>query len=304
MQFWVSKDSEVPVREQLAAQIRLAILSQELKPGQKLPSTRELARRYSIHSNTVSAAYRDLTIQGWVEMRSGAGIFVRRFRQEFLVDAQLGLDSLIVEFLQLARRKGFSIGEVQDRIKHWLRLQPPDHFLVIDSDPELREILVAEIEMATPLRVAGISYEDCANRSRFVGAIPVALDAKAEAVAAVLPPSISCMYLFTRSVSAALQGEKRPETNELISVLSLWPPFLAYAKSILTAVKIPPDSLNLRDAREPGWQRGLRASSIVIADAAIAKKIPPGIKARVFHILSDDSLNELRSYVDTFLMTP
>ena len=54
MQLWLSKNSDVPLREQLTAQIRLAILSHDLKPGQKLPSTRELARRFHIHSNTVS----------------------------------------------------------------------------------------------------------------------------------------------------------------------------------------------------------------------------------------------------------
>jgi DNA-binding transcriptional regulator YhcF (GntR family) len=48
MHLWLSKNSEVPIREQLITQIRLAILSDDLKPGQKLPSTRELARRFRI----------------------------------------------------------------------------------------------------------------------------------------------------------------------------------------------------------------------------------------------------------------
>jgi hypothetical protein len=33
------------------------LLSGDLKPGERLPSTRELARRFSIHPNTVSAGY-------------------------------------------------------------------------------------------------------------------------------------------------------------------------------------------------------------------------------------------------------
>jgi DNA-binding transcriptional regulator YhcF (GntR family) len=41
MRFWISHASEVPIREQLATQIVLAILSQDLKPGTRLPSTRE-----------------------------------------------------------------------------------------------------------------------------------------------------------------------------------------------------------------------------------------------------------------------
>ena len=72
MRLWLSKNSEVPLREQLATQIILGIISEDLKPDQRLPSTREIARRFSIHSNTVSAAYRDLAERGWVEARRAA----------------------------------------------------------------------------------------------------------------------------------------------------------------------------------------------------------------------------------------
>jgi GntR family transcriptional regulator len=302
MKIWLSKDSDVPIREQLTAQIKLAILSQDLAPGQKLPSTRELARRFHIHSNTVSAAYRELSEQGWVDLRAGSGIYVRRFKEEPAIEAQLDLDSLIVEFLQVARRKGYSLAEVQARIRHWLRLQPPDHFLVIDPDPEFRAILMAEVRAASGFRVAGAGVEDCANRGLLVGAIPVALYAQAEVVTAALPPKMACLLMRTRSVADALKDEKRPAEDELISVVSQWPLFLNYARSVLNAVHVDPDSLSFRDTREPGWQKGLRASSIVITDAATAERIPPGVRTRVFNIISDPSLAELRNYVENFLL--
>src|SRR5689334_20432449 len=195
MHFWLSKDSEVSIHDQLTAQIKLAILSQDLKPAQRLPSTRELARRLSIHSNTVSAAYRELAEQGWVEMRAGSGIYVRKFARDVGLESQLGLDNLIVEFLQVARRKGFSLGEIQARIKHWMRLQPPDRFLVIDPDPEFRNILIAEIKAATGFRVEGIGIEDCAHRAHLTGAVPVTLYGHAEAVAAALPPKMACLLI-------------------------------------------------------------------------------------------------------------
>lgn len=301
MQIWLSKDSEVSIREQLTAQIKLAILSQDLIPGEKLPSTRELARRLRIHSNTVSAAYRELAERGWVDMRTGSGIYVRKFTREVELEAQLDLDNLIVEFLQVARRKGFSLAEVQSRIKHWLRLQPPDHFLVIDPDPEFREILVAEIRNATGFRVVGISIEDCANRSRLIGAIPVALYGQAEIVSAALPPKMACLLIRTRSVAETLKYERSPMAEELIAVISRWPAFLQYARSVLAAVNVDQDSLSFRDAREDGWQKGLRSASFIITDAAIATQIPPGIHVRTFQIISDASLTELRNYVDKFL---
>lgn len=303
MQIWLSKDSDVPLREQLTAQIKLAILSQDLKPGQKLPSTREVARRFRIHANTVSAAYRELAGQGWVDLRAGSGIYARAFKPEVALESLFGLDNLIVEFLQVARRKGFSLAEIQSRIKHWLRLQPPDHFLVIDPDPDFRAVLIAEVKAATGFRVQGASIDECANAGVLIGAAPVALYGHAEAIAAVMSAKVSCLLIRTRSLPETLKDEQRPSPDDLISVVSRWPAFLQFAHSVLSAVKVDPQAMSFRDAREPGWQKGLRASSFVITDAATAELIPPSVRVRVFKIIADSSLAELRNYVEKFLIT-
>ena len=57
MQLWLARESEVSIREQLVTQIVLGILSDDLAPGQRLPSIRELARRYKPHPNTISAGW-------------------------------------------------------------------------------------------------------------------------------------------------------------------------------------------------------------------------------------------------------
>ncbi|HEX5080471.1 MAG TPA: GntR family transcriptional regulator [Blastocatellia bacterium] len=301
MQIWLSKGSDVPLREQLIAQVKLAILSQDLKPGQKLPSTREIARRFKIHSNTVSAAYRELSESGWVDMRAGSGIYVRKFKAENTIEAQLGLDNLIVEFLQVARRKGFSLADVQSRIRHWMRLQPPDHFLVIDPDPHLRSVLMAEMGAATGFRVEGAGLDDCSNPGVLIGAIPVALHVHAEAVTAALPPKMACLLIHTRSAHETLKEEKRPSADDLITVVSHWPDFLHFAHSVLAAVDIDSDSLSFRNTAEKGWERGLRSSSFVITDTATAARMPPGVRVRVFRVIADSSLSELRNYVERFL---
>src|SRR6266571_6595005 len=137
MRLWLAKSSEVPLREQLEAQVILGIVSNDLKPGQRLPSTRELARRYKIHSNTVSAAYRRLSQNGWVQFRKGSGVYVRESSIDQPLDSKIELDHLVSVFLRVAREKGFSIAEIQMGLRRWLSLQPPDHFLVIEPDPEL-----------------------------------------------------------------------------------------------------------------------------------------------------------------------
>src|SRR6516162_3100320 len=77
MQFWFARAGEVSIREQLVMQVILGILSDDLSPGQRLPSTRELARRFHLHPNTISAGYRQLERDKWVEFRHGSGVYVR-----------------------------------------------------------------------------------------------------------------------------------------------------------------------------------------------------------------------------------
>jgi GntR family transcriptional regulator len=304
MRLWLSKSSAVPLREQLTTQIMLGIVSNDLKPGERLPSTRELARRYRIHPNTVSAAYRELERRGWLESRKGSGVYVRGLAADAASGAVSGLelDGLISAFLLLARGHGFTLGEVQRRVKHWLRLQPPDHFLVVESDEELLSILVAEIEAATAFRVRGVSPEEVAvEPTLLTGAAVVALYSKAERARASLPAGTSVLLLHSRSVPESLSGEKPPSEDALISVVSRWPDFLHWARVILIAAGIDPAALNFRDAREPDWQRGLRSSTFCIADTVTATLLPEGCDVRLFRVIADPSLEELRSYVSRFL---
>lgn len=299
MRIWLSKNSEVPVREQLATQIILGIVSSDLKPGQKLPSTRELARRFKIHSNTVSAAYRDLAERGWVELRKGSGIYVREHPDDANTSEGLELDHLISVFLQAARAQGYSLAEIQARVKRLLELQPPDHFLVIEPDKELQRILVAEIKEATGFRVVGAGLEACADPSILAGAAPVALyGQEGERIRAALSPEVSCLMLHSRSVPASMQGREPPPPDDLVAVVSHWPEFLRWARTMLVAAGIDPAALSLRDAREEGWQRGLRSSAFVITDALTATQLPEGCDARVFRLIADSSLDDLRNLVE------
>lgn len=306
MRLWLSKSSAVPLREQLTTQIMLGVVSGDLRPGERLPSTRELARRYRIHPNTVSAAYRELERRGWLESRKGSGVYVRGLDETAAARAAgasaLGLDDLISAFLLLARGHGFTLGEVQRRVKHWLGLQPPDHFLVVESDAELLAILVAEIESATGFRVRGVSFEEvAAEPALLTGAAVVALYSKAERARAALPAGTSVLLLHSRSVPESLSGEEQPAPDALISVVSRWPDFLHWARVILIAAGIDPAALNFRDAREHDWERGLRASTFVIADTVTAPLLPEGCDVRLFRIIADTSLEELRAYVERFL---
>src|SRR5690349_13556201 len=188
MRLWLSKNSEVPIREQLITQITLGIVSNDLKAKQRLPSTRDLARRYSVHANTVSAAYRELARRGWVEFRKGSGVYVRPQNVEKL-DGKLALDQVIGRFLRSTRAQGYSLAEIQNAFRRSFALQAPDHFLLIEPDKELGEILGAEITQVTGCKVVTSSPDDMTNSPALTGAVPVVLYGHSKDVRERLDPN-------------------------------------------------------------------------------------------------------------------
>ena len=65
-----------PIVRQIVDAIRRQISTGELSVGDKLPSVRGLAQQLSINPNTVSKSYAQLAAEGWLESRSGLGLFV------------------------------------------------------------------------------------------------------------------------------------------------------------------------------------------------------------------------------------
>ena len=142
MRFWITKNSEIPLREQLVRQVLMGILSEDLPAGQKLPSIRALARRHRIHANTVSAAYHDLLEQGWLELRQGSGLYVRS-RQD--ADGEGKLDRLVAAMLHAAKADGFTPAEVLEKLERMVRPRTYQRILIAETEPAMLEILKAEI---------------------------------------------------------------------------------------------------------------------------------------------------------------
>jgi hypothetical protein len=240
--------------------------------------------------------------RGWLESRKGSGVYVRERASDAPVDAAFALDQLISTFLKVARERGHTLGEIQQRVKQWLELQTPDHFLVIDEDAELRAILSAEITEATGFDVRGATVEEIEREGIPAGASPLALYGQAERVRATLPPDTNLIVLRSRSVPVSLSNEERPAADALITVVSRWEDFLRWSRSILVAAGLDPAALIFRDAREEGWQRGIQSSALIITDALTATQLPHGSPpARVFRVVADSSLAELRAFVENFL---
>jgi DNA-binding transcriptional regulator YhcF (GntR family) len=303
MRLWFAHKTEVSLREQLVTQVILAIQGGDLAPGQRLPSTREIARRFHLHANTVSAGYRQLQRDGWVEFRRGSGVYVSSHKSQAAPSPARALDhaldQMIAQLFRSARSIGASQAAVRARLRHWLELQPPDHFLVIESDEELRRIAAAEIEKALALPVRSCAWKDSRLKERLEGAIPVVLPRKAAIPGDALPPGTEAITLQVRSVNASLAEWLPAPSAALVGVASRWPDFLNLARTLLLAAGFSPESLVLRDARKPNWQRGLKQAAAVVCDTVTAASLPKGSRALVFPLLSESSLDELRAMQDS-----
>lgn len=300
MQLWFARASEVSIREQLVTQVVLGILSDDLGPGQRLPSTRELARRFHLHPNTISAGYRQLARERWVEFRRGSGVYVRASKPELSASPALALDQMIARLFRSARKLGVSLPTLRSRLHQWLELQPPDHFLLIEPDPELRQILAAEIARAVTLPVRSCCFEDC---PRTFDGIPAALPNREAAARELFPAGTDLIILQVTSVPTSLAGYLPAPATALVGVASRWPEFLKVARAMLIAAGFQPDSLVLRDAREPNWQRGLKETAAVVCDSLTAAQLPAGCRAIPFSLLSEQSIAEFRRY-EAFLREP
>lgn len=72
----VETSSGVPITRQIGDQIRAQCASGALRPGDKLPSVRQLASQLAVNQNTVLRVYERLTMEGLLEMRRGDGTYV------------------------------------------------------------------------------------------------------------------------------------------------------------------------------------------------------------------------------------
>jgi GntR family transcriptional regulator len=71
-----NSSSGVPIYLQLMEQVKHAIETGALRPGEQLPSIRPLAEELVVNPNTIAKAYRELEHEGVIELRQGAGAFV------------------------------------------------------------------------------------------------------------------------------------------------------------------------------------------------------------------------------------
>ncbi|MCC2334584.1 GntR family transcriptional regulator [Cellulomonas wangsupingiae] len=117
MLFRIDPTSGDPLYAQLAAQVRTAVAHDELRPGERLPSARDLAASLDVNLHTVLHAYQELRDEGVIELRRGRGAVVTGSGAPDLTDLHAAVDALVVA----ARRLRVAPETVTALVKEALR---------------------------------------------------------------------------------------------------------------------------------------------------------------------------------------
>ena len=113
MEIIVSNKSSQPLYEQIASQIKAAIIAGELKAGEAIPSVRALAKSLHISVLTVQKAYAALQEDGFIETSAGKGCYVSAQNQDFyLEEQQKKIEEKFVQAIELARASSISLEQL------------------------------------------------------------------------------------------------------------------------------------------------------------------------------------------------
>ena len=104
----------VPIYLQLMEQVKHAIETGALRPGDQLPGIRPLAEELVMNPNTVAKAYRELEHEGVIELRHGAGAFVSgTARARKVTDKVRAGQAIVAGTVEKLRKSGIADDEIR-----------------------------------------------------------------------------------------------------------------------------------------------------------------------------------------------
>jgi GntR family transcriptional regulator len=129
LQFHIDPHSGIPIYRQLMDQVKYYTASAVLKPGDMLPSIRQLSRDLSVNPTTIVKAYSELEHEGVIELRHGKGVFLAEASRRMTAQARVAaLRRPARQLAMEASQMGISEQEVLRVVKEELeQLRKPEN---------------------------------------------------------------------------------------------------------------------------------------------------------------------------------
>lgn len=110
----INASSHVPIYQQIVDGLRSDIAAGVFRPGEMLPSQREVAVQAKVNPNTVQRAFERLEQEGLIHARRGRGMFVTNRASR---SALVGAEDRVREALRDAVRRGDAAGLTPQRLR-------------------------------------------------------------------------------------------------------------------------------------------------------------------------------------------
>lgn len=115
MKVLISNTSETPLYQQIKDQIKDAVLKEELKEGDALPSIRAFANDLKVSVLTIRRVYDELEKEGFITSQVGIGTFVSASNIELLRDSKRRLvEEKMQDMIQTAKSLNISKTELNE----------------------------------------------------------------------------------------------------------------------------------------------------------------------------------------------
>lgn len=101
-------DNSIPIYVQIMNLLKKDIISGKISPGEKLPSTRELALKYSINPNTSGRIYKEMEREGVSFTKRGLGTFVTESNEKIEEIRKEMASELISNFIKGMTELGYT----------------------------------------------------------------------------------------------------------------------------------------------------------------------------------------------------
>ena len=125
----VNPRDATPLHAQLERGIRVAIAAGHLRPGDQLPTVRQLAVALRLNANTVAKVYSHLERTGAVETRRGVGTFIadRHDSEPNQAAREAELRAIVTRALAEASARGFTAADVRRELQAISKEHRRDH---------------------------------------------------------------------------------------------------------------------------------------------------------------------------------
>ena len=110
-------DNSVPIYVQVINKIKRDIISGTLKPGDKMPSTRDLAKELGINPNTTARVYKEMERDNLCYTKRGLGTYITESIERIELIRKEMADELINNFIKGMLQLGFNYEDIVNLIK-------------------------------------------------------------------------------------------------------------------------------------------------------------------------------------------